>query len=50
MVVVILQYLPQELVFSVVYSFDDVLVVSGEIEEATALARRAELGEDVLAG
>jgi hypothetical protein len=50
MVVVILQYLPQELVLGVVNGFDDVLVVSGEIEKAAALARRAELREDVLAG
>jgi len=48
-VVVVLQYLAKEFVFGVVYSFDDVLVVSGEIEEATALARGAKLGKDVFA-
>jgi hypothetical protein len=36
-------------VLGVVYCFDDVLVVSGEIEKATALAGRAELGKDVFA-
>jgi hypothetical protein len=48
-VVVVFQYLAEEFVFGVVYCFDDVLVVSGEIEEATALAGRTKLGKDVLA-
>ena len=38
MVVVVLQYLPEELVFGVVDGLDDVLVVPGEIEKAAALA------------
>jgi hypothetical protein len=37
-VVVIFQYLPEKLVFGVVDSLDDVLVVSGEIEKAATLA------------
>jgi hypothetical protein len=37
-VVVVLQYLPEELVFGVVDGLDDVLVVSGEIEKAATLA------------
>jgi hypothetical protein len=48
-VVVVLQYLPEELVLGMMYGFDDVLVISREIEEASTLARRAELGKDVLA-
>jgi hypothetical protein len=36
-VVVVLQYLPEELVFGVVDGLDDVFVVSGEIEEAATL-------------
>ena len=48
-VVVVLEYLAKELVFGMVNSLDDVLVVSGEIEEAAALSGRAELGKDVLA-
>jgi hypothetical protein len=47
--VVVLQDLAEEFMFGVVYGFDDVFVVSREIKEAPALARRAELGEDVLA-
>lgn len=42
MVVVIFQNLSKEFVFGMVDSFDDVFVIAGEIEEATALARRAE--------
>lgn len=41
MVVVVLQYLPKKLVLGVMDGLDDVLVVAGEIEEATALAGRA---------
>jgi hypothetical protein len=48
-VVVVLQDLPEELVFGVVYGLDDVFVVSREIEEAAALAGRAKLGKDVFA-
>jgi hypothetical protein len=48
-VVVVLQYLPEELVLGMVDSFDNVLVVAGEIEKAAALAGRAELREDVFA-
>ena len=39
----------QPLVLAVMDRFDDVLVVAGEVEEAAALARRAEFGKDVLA-
>lgn len=35
--------------FGVVYCFDDVLVVSGEIKKAAALAGRAKFGKDVFA-
>ena len=48
-VVVILQYLPKELVFSVMDGLDNVLVVSREIEKAAALAGRAKLRKNVLA-
>jgi hypothetical protein len=41
MVVVLLQDLPKELMFGMVDGLDDVLVVSGEIEETAALAGRA---------
>ena len=37
-VVVVLQYLPEEFVFGVVDGLDDVFVVSGEIEEAATLS------------
>jgi hypothetical protein len=47
--VVVLQDLAEEFMFGVVYGFDDVFVVTGEIKEAPALSRRAELREDVLA-
>ena len=46
-VVVVLQNLSKELVFGVVNSLDDVLVVAREIEKAAALAWRAELGKNV---
>ena len=49
MVVVVLENLPQELVLSVVNGFDDVLVITREIEKAATLAGRAQLGEDVFA-
>jgi hypothetical protein len=48
-VVVVLEDLAEELVFGVVDSLDDVLVVAGEIEKAATLARRAQLGKDVFA-
>jgi hypothetical protein len=50
MVVVVLQDLPQELVLGMVDGFDDVFVISREIEEAAALARRAKFGKNILAG
>ena len=50
MIVVIFQYLPEEFVLGVVDRFDDVLVISREIEEATAFTRRSKFGKDVLAG
>jgi hypothetical protein len=37
-VVVVFQYLPEELVFGVVDGLDNVFVVSGEIEEAATLS------------
>lgn len=49
-VVVVLQDFSKELVFGVVNSLDDVLVVSGEIKEAAALSGGTELGKYVLAG
>jgi hypothetical protein len=49
-IVVILQYLPKELVLGVVDCFDDVLIISREIEEATAFTRRSKFGKNVLAG
>ena len=48
--IVFLQYLAEELVFGMVNSLDDVLVVAGKIKEATAFTRRAQLRENVLAG
>lgn len=36
--------------FGVVYGLDDILVVAREVEEAAALTRRAQLGENVFAG
>ena len=48
--IVVLQDFAEEFVFGVMYGFDDVLVISREIEKASALAGGAELGEDVLAG
>jgi hypothetical protein len=47
---VVLEDLTQEFVLGVVNSFDDVLVITGEIEKAAALAWGAELGKNVLAG
>jgi hypothetical protein len=41
MVVVVLEDFAEELMFSVVDGFDDILVIAGEIEEAAALSRRA---------
>lgn len=49
MIVVVLENLPQELVLGVVNGFDDVLVITREIEKAATLAGRAQLGEDVFA-
>ena len=40
----------EELVLGVVDGLDDEAVVAREVEEAARLARRAELGEDVLRG
>jgi hypothetical protein len=50
MVVVILQYFPEEFVFGVVNCFDDVLIISGEIEKAATFAWRTKLRKNVLAG
>jgi hypothetical protein len=47
--VVVLKNLPKEFMLGVMNGFDDVLVVSGEIEKATALTRRAKFRKDVLA-
>jgi hypothetical protein len=49
-VVVVPQDLPEKFMFSVMYGFDDVLVVAREIKEAPAFSRGAELGKDVFAG
>jgi hypothetical protein len=46
-VVVVFEDLAEELRFAVVHGLDDVFVVAGEVEEAAALAGRAELGDDV---
>lgn len=35
--------------FGVMNGFDDVLVITGEVEEAAALSGRSQLGEDVFA-
>ena len=48
--VVVLEDLAEKLVLGMVDGLDDVLVVSGEIEEAAALSGRAELRKNVLAG
>ena len=48
MVVVVFENLAQEFVLGVVDGFNDVFVVSGEIEEAATLSRRAKFGQDVL--
>ena len=48
-VVVVLEDFAEELVFAVVDGFDDVLVISGEIEEASTLSRGAKFGKDILA-
>ena len=44
------QNFPQDLVFGVVNGLDDIFVVSREVEEATTFTRRAQFGEDILAG
>lgn len=43
-IIVILENLSQKLVFGVMNRLDNVLVVSGKIEEAAALAGRPKLG------
>jgi hypothetical protein len=48
-VVVVLEDLAEKLVFGVVDSLDDVLVVAGEVEKAAALAWRAQFGKNVFA-
>ena len=50
MLVVFGENLPQDLMFGVVDGLDDILIVSRKVEEAPALARRAQLREDILAG
>lgn len=50
MSVVFRKNLPQEFVFGMVDCFDDVLVVSGKVEEASTLSWRAKFGKDVFAG
>jgi hypothetical protein len=49
MVVVVPEDFAEKFVFGVMNRFDNVLVVSGEIEEAATLSRGTELGQDVLA-
>lgn len=41
--VVLSQYLPQELVLSMVYGFDDILIIPREIEKAPTFTGRAQL-------
>ncbi len=36
--IVLSQYFPQQFVFSLMYSFDNVLVVPGEVEKASTFA------------
>lgn len=50
MLVIILKDLPQEFMFAVMDGFDDVFVVSREVEKASAFARGPEFGEYILAG
>ena len=50
MVVIVFQYSPEEFVLGVMDGLDDIFIVAGKIEEAATLARRTELGEDVLCG
>lgn len=47
--IILSQYFPQELVLSMMYGFDDILVVPREIEEASTFTRRAQLRQDILA-
>jgi hypothetical protein len=49
MVVVVLENLAEKFVFGVMNRFDNVLVVSGEIEETATLSGRSKLGKDVFA-
>lgn len=42
--------LPQDLMLGVMNGLDDILIISRKVEEAPTLARRAQLGEDILAG
>jgi len=48
--VVFAEYLPQELVFCVMYGLDDVFVISREVEETTAFAGGTQFGKDVFTG
>lgn len=50
MLVIFWKNLSQQFVFGVVDSLDNVFIVPGEVEEASALSWRAQLGEDILAG
>jgi hypothetical protein len=49
-VVVIFQYFPEEFMLGVMNCFDDVLIISREIEKAATFAWRTELRKNVLAG
>jgi len=49
-IVVILQYFSEEFVLGVVDGFDNVLIISREIKEATAFTWRSKFGKNVLAG
>ena len=42
--IVVLEDLSKELVLGVVDGFDDIFVISGEIEEAATFSRRSKLG------
>lgn len=49
MVVIVFEDIAKEFVFGVMDSFDDVLVIPREVEEATTLAWRSKLRQDIFA-
>jgi hypothetical protein len=42
--VVVLQYFPEEFMFGMVYGFDDIFVISREVEETPTLSWRPKFG------